>query len=56
MIEAQKLKEASGYDGLTEGETKEIKQQVEILSRKIQMELTNQSKVGTINDAAYLTS
>jgi tetratricopeptide (TPR) repeat protein len=56
LIETQKLKEASAFEGLSESETQELKQVVEVLSRKVQMEVTNQARVGTINDAAYLTS
>jgi hypothetical protein len=29
---------------------------LEVLTRKIEIELTNSSRVGNINDAAYLTS
>lgn len=56
LIETQKLKEASAFEGLSESETQELKQVVDVLSRKVQMEVTNQARVGTINDAAYLTS
>jgi suppressor of G2 allele of SKP1 len=56
LIETQKLKEASSFDGLNADEAQELKQHLEVLSRKVQMEVTNQEKIGTINDAAYLSS
>ena len=55
IIEVQKLKEQiSSVQNETERE--EFKKIVDVLSRKIEIELTNQSRVGNINDAAYLSS
>jgi len=47
-IELQKLKESA--DPLSS----EITKVLSVLDKKIQLELTNLSRVGSINDAAYL--
>ena len=53
LIEVQKLKESQ-----LENQTEflNFKSQLDVLSRKIEIELTNSSSVGNINDAAYLSS
>jgi tetratricopeptide (TPR) repeat protein len=56
LIETQKLRETSAFDGLNADETQEFRQLVEVLAKKVQMEVTNQGRIGTINDAAYLSS
>jgi hypothetical protein len=37
-------------------ERKDSERQIGVLIRKIELELTNSSRVGNINDAAYLSS
>jgi hypothetical protein len=55
IIEVQKLKEQiQSIENETERE--EFKKLTEVLARKIEIELTNQSRIGNINDAAYLSS
>jgi tetratricopeptide (TPR) repeat protein len=56
IIEVQKLKDRIAQDAtaLSESEKKEFSQVVDALSRKVQLELTNTSRVGNINDSAYL--
>jgi hypothetical protein len=46
----------SSQEGLTATEKADMLHQVEVLQRKIELELTNQSTVGNINDSAYLKS
>ena len=53
IIEVQKLKEAKISN---DTESQDFSRQLDVLSRKIQIELTNSSRVGNINDAAYLSS
>ena len=53
ITEVQKLKERQ-FENATEGE--DMKRQLEVLSRKIEIEMTNSNRVGNINDAAYLNS
>jgi mevalonate pyrophosphate decarboxylase len=58
MIEVQKLKELqiSTNGSCLQTEKEEFKKIVEVLARKIEIELNNQSRVGNINEAAYLSS
>lgn len=57
-IESQKLKEqlaaATTVTQADEAEHRDLIHQVEVLSRKVQLELSKASRVGNINDAAYL--
>ncbi len=55
-IEAQKLKEQLDTAGLDEVELGDMRSQVGLLARKIQLELSTKGRVGNINDAAYLGS
>ena len=59
IIEVQKLKEMLQSQEVKDhhsiSELLDISHQLEILARKIQLELTNSHRVGSINDAAYLT-
>lgn len=55
MIEAQKLKERLDSAKLDEVELGDMKNQVGLLLRKVQLELSNKSRIGNINDAAYLS-
>lgn len=54
MIEAQKLKERLESAKVDEVELGDMRNQVGLLLRKVQLELTNKNRVGNINDAAYL--
>lgn len=53
IIEVQKLKE-SHIENQTEAQ--DVKRQLEVLARKIEIEMTNSNRIGNINDAAYLSS
>lgn len=53
IIEVQKLKERVTGDST---EAADMKRQLDVLARKIEIELTNSTRVGNINDAAYLSS
>jgi len=41
---------------MDELENKDLERQINILERKVQMEILKQNEVGNINDAAYLSS
>ena len=53
IAEVQKLKERQ-FESQTEQQ--DMKRQLEVLTRKIEIEMTNSNRVGNINDAAYLSS
>jgi tetratricopeptide (TPR) repeat protein len=55
IIEVQKLKERQ-HNIENPTEAQDVKRQVEVLARKIEIEMTNSNRIGNINDAAYLTS
>lgn len=55
VIEVQKAKDYSNSIQ-DETEKKDYQSIINVLLRKIELELTNSTKVGNINDAAYLTS
>ena len=41
---------------MDELEQKDLERQINILERKVQMEILKQTEIGNINDAAYLNS
>ena len=58
IVELEKLKDhlknnASQWEEVF---LKDLQAQIDILSRKIQIELSNSQRIGNINDAAYLSS
>jgi len=55
LIELQKLKELLPTVS-DEIELQDLTRSTELLARKVQLELTNSSRLGNINDAAYLSS
>ena len=55
IIESQRAKDSLG-EVPSELERGDLQRQVEVLIRKVELELTNSTKVGNINDAAYLDS
>jgi len=55
LIEAQKLKERLETAKLDEVELGDMRGQVGLLLRKVQLELSNKNRIGNINDAAYLS-
>lgn len=55
IIEVQKAKDYS-HSIENEHERKDYESIINVLLRKIELELTNSTKVGNINDAAYLSS
>ena len=55
VIEAHKARDFAKAIN-SETERSDCERQTEILIRKIEIEMTNSTKIGNINDAAYLAS
>lgn len=56
VINMQKAKDSLATNIIDEEERKEFEKQVDLFITKIELELTNSTRVGNINDSAYLQS